>query len=95
MEIVSYDSDTGIVTFKTKHFSEYEIRDTSFKLGDINGDGKINTTDLILIRRYMAEYEVGSFNKLAADINGDGKINTADLILIRRYLADLPGTGIE
>ena len=95
MEIVSYDSDTGIVTFKTKHFSEYEIRDTSFKLGDINGDGKINTTDLILIRRYMAEYEVVSFNKLAADINGDGKINTADLILIRRYLADLPGTGIE
>ena len=95
MEIVSYDSETGIVTFKTKHFSEYEIRDTSFKLGDINGDGKIDVKDLVTLRRYMAAYEVDSFDKLAADINGDGKINTTDLVLIRRYLAGISGTGIE
>ena len=95
MEIVSYDSEMGIVTFKTKHFSEYEIRDTSFKLGDINGDGKIDVKDLVTLRRYMAAYEVDSFDKLAADINGDGKINTTDLVLIRRYLAGISGTGIE
>ena len=56
-------------------------------LGDVNGDSKINTTDIILTRRYLAGgYDV-EINQAAADVNGDSKVNTTDIILIRRYLA--------
>ena len=40
--------------------------------GDLNNDRKINTTDVILLRRYIAGgYDV-SVNEAAADVNGDG-----------------------
>ena len=86
MEIISYDSNTGIVTFKTNHFSEYEFWDMTVTLGDISGDGNIDTMDLTLLRKYLAGYTItGSLN--AADLNGDGKVDTIDLTLLRKYLA--------
>lgn len=86
MEIISYDSNTGIVTFKTNHFSEYEFWDMTVALGDISGDGNIDTMDLTLLRKYLAGYTItGSLN--AADLNGDGKVDTIDLTLLRKYLA--------
>ncbi len=59
----------------------------SFNPGDLNNDGSINTTDVILLRRHIA----GGYNQTiieeAADVNNDGNINTTDVILIRRYIA--------
>ena len=52
-------------------------------LGDVNGDGKINNTDIILLgRAYMA----GNGNDYldVADMNGDGKITNTDIILLGR-----------
>ena len=86
MEIISYDSNTGIVTFKTNHFSEYEILGMTLILGDLSGDGNIDTMDLTLLRKYLAGYTItGSLH--AADLNGDGKVDTIDLTLLRKYLA--------
>ena len=55
--------------------------------GDVNGDGRINTKDVILLRQYIAKYDVESLDLGAADVNGDGKINTKDVILLRQYIA--------
>ena len=61
--------------------------------GDVNGDGKINGTDISLTRRYIAGgYDV-TIIEAAADVNGDGKINGTDISLIRRYIAG--GYGVE
>jgi len=57
---------------------------------DLNDDGKISTTDLVQLRRYIAGLD--STNEkavLAADVNGDGKVSTTDLVKIRRMLAGL------
>lgn len=55
--------------------------------GDVNGDGRINGTDITLIRRFIAGgYDVDIIEE-AADINGDGRINGTDVTLIRRYIA--------
>ena len=64
------------------HFAQQEIL-----YGDVNGDGKINTKDVILLRQYIAKYDVDSIDLSAADVNGDGKINTKDVILLRQYIA--------
>ena len=59
-------------------------------LGDLNGDGKINILDLIVLQRYLAELiEFDAGQLAAADLNGDGKVNSLDMILLERYLAEL------
>ncbi len=64
-----------------------QVKIIDYKPGDVNGDGRINTTDITLIRRYLAGgYNTEIITK-AADVNKDGRVNTTDITLIRRYLA--------
>lgn len=56
--------------------------------GDVNEDGKISTTDLSMIRKYLvSSSKEGNID--AMDVNSDGKVTITDLTKIRRYLAGL------
>ena len=74
-----------------------EVRDILY--GDVNGDGKIASVDLAMLRKYIASVDpitgVSTVAvKAGADCNGDGKINSIDLAMLRRYLASVdPITG--
>ncbi|MDQ2086640.1 dockerin type I domain-containing protein [Herbivorax sp. ANBcel31] len=63
--------------------------DSIFKYGDVNGDGVVDSTDYILMQRYVLgiidEFpsEVG---KLAADVNRDGEVNSKDCAQIKKYI---------
>lgn len=59
----------------------------SYIPGDANGDGLVNTTDVVYIRRYVAGGYGITINEAAADVNNDGLINTTDAVYIRRYIA--------
>lgn len=49
------------------------------RLGDVNNDGKINSSDALLVLKYSAGNKItGTFDKVKADVNFDGKINAAD-----------------
>ena len=56
------------------------------KVGDINGDGVIDTLDLMTLRAYLA----GKIETIssAADINGDGTVDALDLAILRKMLVD-------
>jgi M6 family metalloprotease-like protein len=63
-------------------------------LGDINGDGVINASDITMLRAYIAAQDKTAFrnanpgfNLTNADVNGDGFINSADITLLRRWIA--------
>lgn len=58
----------------------------NFMYGDFNYDGKVNTIDLTIMRKYLAGYDV-EFDTAAADFNSDGKVSTVDLTTLRKYLA--------
>ncbi len=51
-------------------------------VGDVNGDGKVDITDLVLVARSFGAAQ-GSLNwNPAADLNNDGVINISDLTIV-------------
>ena len=53
-----------------------------YDLGDVNGDGVVNVTDVTaLINKILGNSPTG-FNSIVADLNGDGAINVSDVTLL-------------
>ncbi len=65
------------------------------RYGDVNVDGKINSTDAVLMARKLAKWEIKTFAENAADINNDQKFNSTDAVLLKRYLAKWSLTGVR
>lgn len=55
--------------------------------GDVNRDGKVNISDVIVLRRYIVGGYGVSVNENASDVDASKEINMSDVILIRQYLA--------
>ena len=57
----------------------------NYILGDVNGDGELNGSDVILIMRYvLGIIDLDDTQQAAADYNGDGQINASDALAIMR-----------
>ncbi len=60
--------------------------------GDVNGDGKVNISDLVKVRnKILGTDPLTTVGISAADIDGAGAINISDLVKIRNHIL---GTGI-
>ena len=58
-------------------------------LGDVDGDGKITTSDTAAVLRASAELtEFSEEEAASADVNGDGVVNTTDAAFILQYAAE-------
>lgn len=66
-----------------------DIVQTPITVGDLNGDTKIDTTDYVLLKKYLinpTRSTLDSEAKKAADVNGDGKINVLDYLMMNRFI---------
>lgn len=56
-------------------------------LGDVNGDGTINSTDLTMLKRsVLRAITLTDDAKARADVDKNGSINSTDVLLLSRYL---------
>lgn len=57
------------------------------KLGDINGNGQIEATDYLLLKRFvLGTFTLNDEQKKVADVNGDHQINALDYMLLKRHV---------
>lgn len=99
IEIVNYQNqilqDTDIVGTGSKILVKEDgkiLRQYQIIIyGDSNGDGKINSVDLLVLQRHILEIEpIEEIFKKASNINKNGKKPTSvDLLLIQRHILRL------
>mgnify|MGYP000792802605 CR=1 FL=1 len=59
------------------------------RLGDINNDGKVDTTDARLALQHAVEkLTLNETQRVVADVNNDGKVDTTDARLILQYAVE-------
>lgn len=59
----------------------------NFAIGDVNGDGEINVTDILRIAAHIKHKIVLTDEQLKrADVNGDGNINVTDITKIAAHI---------
>ncbi len=69
------------ITVKVKESNETTL------IGDVDGNGKVGTSDYVLIRKYLLKISNLTNEELKrADVNSDGKVNPSDYIVIRKIL---------
>ena len=80
---ILYTGGKTRITHGLDLYQEY----TNVVIGDINGDGKINSADLLRIRQHLLGTNIlTGVYFLSSDINYDNTINSADLLRIRQHL---------
>lgn len=75
----SYRFYSGTVNVLYAHFED------SVLIGDVNFDGKVDSTDALLIMRHSMNITDFTAKQLkAGDLNGDGLVNATDALLVMR-----------
>ena len=78
-EAVAVDITAGSVTV--------EEDAPAFARGDVNGDGKKNTKDVVYLAKHIGSSTtyplIGDSN---GDMNGDGKVNTKDVVYLAKHI---------
>lgn len=85
---------TELVTETVKQTQAQETtaaaQTASLASGDVDGDGKISSKDVLKVQRYILGLEkLSEKQKKAADLNGDGKVDSKDLLLLKKKVLGL------
>lgn len=68
-------------------FCSSTLAQGTYDLGDVTGDGNINSRDISALQKYVTGITKFSENEMgAADINSDGKINSRDISALQKHV---------
>ena len=60
---------------------------------DVDGNGDVNTADVVAVYAFIIDGEASGFTASAADVNGDGDVNSADVVAIYTAIVGPSGAG--
>ncbi len=79
-----------IVTDQAGNRTEVRFIVQKYILGDANGDGKVDISDLVMMSRMLAGLQnMTDIQRMAVDVNQDNKFDISDLVMLSRKLAGL------
>ena len=94
---VTYDEDDVFNSdFVNQHFlaKAGSVQVNTVRPGDINGDGKVDAMDAMLLLHYVCGLKQNEV-KGNPDVNGDGKTNNKDVVILLRYVAGWEGITLH
>ena len=81
--------DAGTIRPGEKKLYTADGKFVTVTTGDVNGDGRINISDVTAIQRFLAGFfTLTGADLAAADVNGDGSVTIEDATQIQLYLAE-------
>ena len=99
------DTEVTIATTQRNELDEVseedsvvEVSNQDALLGDVNGDGMVDTTDAKLVMQYdLGLVDASALDLSVADVNGDGLVDTTDAKLIMQLdlglITEFPNNG--
>lgn len=83
-------ADTPVVGTGTLLFSAAANQNlTAVVVGDVNGDGEISITDMLMVKSHILGTELIGSALLAGDVNGDSSISISDFMSVKSNLLGL------
>ncbi len=85
----SYTVEVGnMTTSQPRTFFVYTVTPVEMihLLGDVNGDGEVDVTDVALVTSHILGTTPANFIEAVADLNGDGDIDVTDIALITKII---------
>ena len=84
------DSSHAVV-FTNGNYAKYLKADGfEYTVGDLNGDGKINSQDVQILKAYLSGKDI-TLDREKADVNGDGEISLKDSLALKLCVAGESG----
>lgn len=64
-------------------------------LGDVNGDGKVSSSDYVRVKNYiLKKVTLNTEQQIAANANNDSKVSSADYVRIKNYILNKANISI-
>ena len=105
--IITVITENGKLVSNNLTVVETEDLGENLMLGDVSQDGKVDSTDLLMILRYKAadasdltgtkhqDWKLEEAVYVLGDIDADGTVDTTDILKIQRYIAYLKSDDVK
>lgn len=91
----TYEGTIKNIVFTKADGTQLKLNDAKFIIvvsnmimGDANGDGEVNVSDIVEIVNYIMGKPSANFVQAAADLNGDGEVNVTDIVKVVSIIMD-------
>ena len=85
--VYGYKNTAAETYAKDNDFKFVELKEDARKKGDLNGNGKIDASDLLQVKSHIKKVKpLEGDDFKAADVDGNGAINAADLLKMKAHM---------
>ena len=85
--LMDKDNLEALANIEAEAIAEFFGVKEQFKIGDVNGDGKVDTKDYVIAKRiFLGTYNPTPEELARCDINGDGKFTATDYVMLKRMV---------